>query len=265
MSDVTASSYGVFPVTARASNQALASSLNLQATLAWGAAGIGTIMMFAAVSEGWRLWTGADLALPGNLSLFVQPLLGIAVVALIMFAVRRAGLVPAEYLGLHRPRLRQVFRGIGWGFLGWLGVIVIVGTIAGVMYALGKLPSAPTSYPPLRELLGGADRLPFLISLWLLLLVAAPIVEEMLFRGFLYRGLVGPLGTVSTIVLTSVVFGLLHKYGFGWDRVVAITAFGLLLGWLRYRTGTIVVPIIAHATLNFVQACFLTVGILVMP
>src|SRR5215212_2642469 len=90
---------------------------------------------------------------------------------------------------------------------------------------------------PTSDQIANVGHLPFLISLWLLLLVVAPVAEEILFRGFLYRGLVGPLGTVSTIVLTSIVFGVLHKWGFGWDRVVAITALGLLLGWLRRRTG----------------------------
>jgi membrane protease YdiL (CAAX protease family) len=263
VSDAAITAYGSFPVYARASNQALANSLNLQMTLGWGAAGIVTIMLFAGVLEGWRVTTGANVVLPFNLGLFVQPLLGVMVVALVVVAVRRSGLAVAEYLALVWPRLRDVLRGIGWGVLAWFAVIIIILSIAGVMYALGKTPAHPNSFHTFNEI-AGVGRLPFLISLWLLLLVVAPIAEEILFRGFFYRGLIGPLGTASTIMLTSIVFGLLHKYGFGWDRVVAITALGLLLGWLRYRTGGTTVPIIAHATLNFIQACILTVGVLVM-
>jgi membrane protease YdiL (CAAX protease family) len=264
VSDVAAISYGSFPVHARSQSLASANTLNLQATLGWGAAAIATIMLFAGVLEGWRAATGAGLVLPFNLGLFVQPLLGLAVVALIVAAVQRSGLLVAEYLGLARPRLRDVLRGFGWGVLAWFAVIAIMLSIAGITYWLGKTTGQSNSFPTSGQI-AEVGHLPFLISLWILLLVVAPVAEEILFRGFLYRGLVGPLGAASTIVLTSVVFGLLHKYGFGWDRVTAITVLGLLLGWLRYRTGGTTVPMICHATVNFIQACILTVGVLVMP
>ena len=57
---------------------------------------------------------------------------------------------------------------------------------------------------------------------WIMMVVAAPVAEEILYRGFFYRGLRATrLGVAGTILVTSVAFGLLHKVGgFGWDRVV---------------------------------------------
>jgi len=254
--------YGSFRVDAR-SPQRTVNAVSLQATLGWGAAGIATIMLFAGVLEGWHLVTGANLVVPFNLSLLVQPLLGVATVALVLAAVRRSGFAVAEYLGLVRPGLKDVLRGIGWGVLAWLAVIAIMLIIAGVTYALGKTPGQSNSFPT-SDQIAEIGHLPFLLSLWLLLVVVAPVAEETLFRGFIHRGLVGPLGTASTIVLTSIVFGVLHKWGFGWDRVVAITALGMLLGRLRHRTGGTTVPMIAHATLNFIQVSLLTAGVLLM-
>jgi membrane protease YdiL (CAAX protease family) len=216
-------------------------------------------MLFVGVLEAWHAVAGSNLVLPLSLDLFVQPLLGVGTVVLIIAAVRRSGLRAAEYLGLVRPRVRDVLRGIGWGVLAWIALVMIMLAFNGM-----KAPAHPNPLPTFEELTG-VGRLPFLLSLWLSLLVAAPVAEEILFRGFLYRGLVGPLGTASTIVLTSIVFGVLHKYGFGWDKVVAITLFGFLLGWLRYRHGATTVPIVAHATLNFIQSSILTIGVLVMP
>src|SRR5215218_2052609 len=94
--------YGSFPVEPGSPQQAVANAVSLQATLGWGAAGIATIMLFAGVLEGWHLATGANLVLPFNLGLLVQPLLGVATVALVLTVVRRSGFPIAEYLGLVR-------------------------------------------------------------------------------------------------------------------------------------------------------------------
>jgi membrane protease YdiL (CAAX protease family) len=89
---------------------------------------------------------------------------------------------------------------------------------------------------------------------WLLvaLLVAAPLFEETFFRGFLFAGLqpsfIGPVGTV---VLTSVGWGLLHTQYDAFD-VATIIGFGLLLGWARLRSRSLLVPLGIHALTNLV-------------
>jgi len=66
----------------------------------------------------------------------------------------------------------------------------------------------------------------------------------------------------GAIVLTAAAFGLVHYPGFGWARVVATGCVGLLLGWVRWRTGNTGVAIVAHATMNIVGAALLTMIIL---
>src|SRR6266446_40822 len=147
-----------------------------------------------------------------------------------------------------------------------LVIALVAGIFMAVMMLLGKAPAAPASLPSVAALLGGVDKWAFLLSIWILMVIVAPVAEELLFRGFLYRGLVDTrLGSFGAVLLTSVVFGLIHKYGFGWERVVAIAFLGLLLGWLRHRTGATNVPIVAHATTNVIAASILTIGILVLP
>ena len=58
----------------------------------------------------------------------------------------------------------------------------------------------------------------------------------------------------SAYSITAPPFGLMHWPGFGWDRVVGTGCLGLLLGWLRWRTGNTGVSIVTHATINFVGA-----------
>lgn len=75
--------------------------------------------------------------------------------------------------------------------------------------------------------------------------VAAPVVEETVFRALLTLALLPTLGERWTIVVSGLVFGLAHILrGIpGADNLIA----GFLLQWAFLRSGTIVVPIVFHA------------------
>ncbi len=90
-------------------------------------------------------------------------------------------------------------------------------------------------------------------SLWLLILsfcVAAPLTEELMTRGFLYRGwqesFLRPFGA---IVLSTLVWACMHlQYdAFFLGQVFSI---GLLFGYLRYRSGSTWPTIILHGLNN---------------
>jgi membrane protease YdiL (CAAX protease family) len=72
-------------------------------------------------------------------------------------------------------------------------------------------------------------------------------VEELLFRG--------AMQPVFGIVLTSLIFGLLHV-GPGrvfWPWTLLAVAMGFLLGWLREFTGAITAPVVVHVGVNLVN------------
>ncbi|MDH3378238.1 MAG: CPBP family intramembrane metalloprotease [Gammaproteobacteria bacterium] len=87
---------------------------------------------------------------------------------------------------------------------------------------------------------------------WAALLVAAPLFEELFFRGFLIPGFassfVGPLGA---IVLSSLLWAVIH---FQYDiyGVVTVFVFGLVLGYARSATGSVLLSIGMHSFMNFV-------------
>jgi len=58
------------------------------------------------------------------------------------------------------------------------------------------------------------------------------------------------------VVVSAVIFGCAHlpDFKFAWYPVPALVLLGLLLAWLRVRTGSIWPPITAHATNNFIAA-----------
>jgi len=101
-------------------------------------------------------------------------------------------------------------------------------------------------------------------ALWLLVVafcVAAPITEELFARGFLYRGwsesFLGPFGA---IILSSLVWTGLHLQ-YNWYFLGEVFSIGLLLGYLRYRSGSTWLTIILHGLNNLgavVQTILLT-------
>jgi hypothetical protein len=59
------------------------------------------------------------------------------------------------------------------------------------------------------------------------------------------------LGVAGTIVLTSFLWAMLHLQ-YDWYGIVSVFVIGLLLGWVRHRTGSLYAPIVLHALSNLV-------------
>jgi membrane protease YdiL (CAAX protease family) len=80
--------------------------------------------------------------------------------------------------------------------------------------------------------------------------VAAPLVEEFIFRGIVWRGWrASRLGVVGTMVLTSLLWASLHVQ-YPLLIIGYIFVLGLLLGWAREKTGSLWVPVGMHALNN---------------
>src|SRR5690606_28853719 len=84
-------------------------------------------------------------------------------------------------------------------------------------------------------------------ALTIALVVIAPVVEELLFRGVLLPGLARSYGERIGLVLSALFFGLLH--GRPAEAVVAFAA-GLVLGALRLRSRSILPCIALHVGVN---------------
>ena len=86
--------------------------------------------------------------------------------------------------------------------------------------------------------------------LFVALILLAPWTEELLFRGFMYRGLAdSPLGVAGAIVLGAVLWAAIHvQYG-PFDMAV-IAVFGLFLGLARWHSRSLLAPMLLHALGN---------------
>jgi membrane protease YdiL (CAAX protease family) len=115
--------------------------------------------------------------------------------------------------------------------------------------------SALTEAPhPVVEMLVGADR----SELWLVLLLAvlvAPLVEEVFFRGVLYRHLREAsrgLGAAASVALSALGSGLLFAavHPQGWIGVPVVTAMGLGFALAREWRGSLTAAVVAHGLNN---------------
>lgn len=73
--------------------------------------------------------------------------------------------------------------------------------------------------------------------------------EELFFRGALQRELMLYLAPVPAIVITAVLFGLVHIHS-GWEFFILATLSGLLHGFIYRRTGMLSLSVLSHFLVN---------------
>ncbi|MFK7743223.1 MAG: lysostaphin resistance A-like protein [Planctomycetota bacterium] len=122
-----------------------------------------------------------------------------------------------------------------------------------VMAAIGQ-PVAPQ--PLLEQLVREGTAMP---GFWLSVLVAtlaAPVFEEIVFRGFLFTGFARlPMPMWATQAVVAVLFGLVH----GLPHALPIAVLSLVFGRLRARHGSLLPSMLAHALHNSI-----TIGLLIV-
>jgi membrane protease YdiL (CAAX protease family) len=156
------------------------------------------------------------------------------------FAARRAGWRAADYFAFARPRWRDILVAFSWLVAFWLLLPVVT----------ALFPSADQSEVVTNEYRGAMGSATELAMYWIAAVVSAPIAEEIVFRGFLFRGWAASrLGTAGALMLSSLVFALIHMQ-YNWQGMAMVFGLGFLFGLMRWRFGTIVVPILMHATWN---------------
>jgi membrane protease YdiL (CAAX protease family) len=81
----------------------------------------------------------------------------------------------------------------------------------------------------------------------LAVVVVAPIVEEIIFRGMILRGFLKHYSVRKSIFLSALLFGIVHMNP--WQFVTAFVA-GIILGWWYVKTESIITTIFGHALNN---------------
>ena len=92
--------------------------------------------------------------------------------------------------------------------------------------------------------------------------LVAPLVEETLFRGYLYPLFARSFGVVPGIVLTGVLFGMMHgaQLGWTWSLVTTLIFVGIVFTAVRARTGSVFASYLMHLGYNSMISAFAILG-----
>jgi hypothetical protein len=190
-------------------------------------------------------WRGGDLAL-----LLATPFDGITVtltilasnpvsVAILVLAIGRARGPVRDYLALVRPDRRSVVHGVVW-------LVALVAACDAALYWSGH----PLVTPFQLESYTTAAAEGWLPALWFAAVVVAPAGEEVMFRGFMYRGWARSQRHVAPAVVAISLFWAALHIQYDWTGVLQIFVIGLFLGWMRWRSGSTLLTGLLHALFN---------------
>jgi membrane protease YdiL (CAAX protease family) len=147
---------------------------------------------------------------------------------------------------------RPLFESLGWIpqpfrplHLAVLGLVLAL-----VVIVLGNVLGFPNDVDtPFDKLLNDALSR---IAIALFGVTIGPVVEELLFRGFLQPVLVSSFGVLPGILATSVIFGGMHlmQNAYLWQSGVLIALVGFVLGVVRHVSGSTRASAITHVAYN---------------
>ena len=130
--------------------------------------------------------------------------------------------------------------------LKWGALIVIanmgLGYLVSIIYALLGQSITPQNAATLMT----SDQTSPLV-IFLAIVIAAPIAEELLFRGVLFNTFRQQTKVVSAIIFSGLIFALIH---FDPSFIPQLWMMGMLLAYCYHKSETLKVPIIAHMVVN---------------
>ena len=160
-------------------------------------------------------------------------------IGVLAIAVRLARSNLSDYFALKRPAAHDLTFGIA-------ALVMLIAAGDALLYLTGRdlvtgfqLQSYTTA--------ATAGWLPAMFAAAILI---APAGEEALFRGFLFRGWArSPRSVWPAIVVISILWAMLHIQ-YDWTGMLQIFVIGLFLGWMRWRSGSLLLTFLLHALFN---------------
>ena len=189
---------------------------------------VGSVLSFLVPNDGPLGETGDDQ------STWLDILINLVITALAVNGLRKG----------HRVAWRWV--------VGWAGLNLVVGLGVPISNNTDGITDLQTNRT-------------YVVSIVITAVIAAPIVEEMVFRGVVLRGLRSRMGAVSAIVLQGVLFGCAHLdpvRGRGnLGLVMVLSGVGIAFGAGAVLLRRIGPTIVAHAIFNGVVLLIVLTGV----
>jgi membrane protease YdiL (CAAX protease family) len=184
-----------------------------------------------------------DLGLLLSLSIIGSAIAGTGLILLVINGRRGASI--ADYLGLKPFGVKAVV----------LAIVITLAYIA-VTALVNMALNRPEGTDVMVEAYASTAR-PVLF--WMALVVFGPVFEEFLFRGFLFEGFrQSRIGVIGAVIITSLVWAGFHLQ-YGLFEIASLCVMGILLGIVRYKTGSLWLPIMMHAFNNLLAVLLIAI------
>ena len=129
----------------------------------------------------------------------------------------------------------------------WLPIHLLISVVWGfVLQQFGHEPAPQEAVSLFGKALVNEDR-PLVSLLIIQTLLIAPWLEELLFRGLLFRWLLGYRSVLTSAIISGIIFGLMHD---SLASIFPITCLGVALAWLAHRSGNLLTTIFFHMFFN---------------
>jgi membrane protease YdiL (CAAX protease family) len=137
----------------------------------------------------------------------------------------------------HLPNLPAIFGGI----FAIIGIAILSSELNNILNHYFPIPTDSKIIDTLMQ--------DDLLGVFITVLLVAPIVEEMLFRGIILEGLARHYKLATAVLTSSILFALVHLPV---GVIVALNIFflALFLAWVRLESGSLLLCVICHATFN---------------
>jgi membrane protease YdiL (CAAX protease family) len=225
----------------------------LLGTIVWGAAGVCAwfAVQFAVIVAVivWRDSTAPGsvdmqkMANDGFLLAFITIVAAPAWIGVSVLAARLRGWRARDYLALVPPRRGEIVAGVAC-----LAALLVGFDLLTLLLGRDVVPGF------MREAYLSARMSGSLVLFFIAVVIVAPVSEEIAFRGFLFRGLAASrLGVSGATILTSAAWAAMHVQ-YDAFTLAQIFFIGLLLGWIRWASGSTLLTIVLHMLANL-TAC----------
>jgi CAAX protease family protein len=160
-------------------------------------------------------------------------------IGVLAIAVRIAHSDLSDYFALKWPVAHDLTFGIA-------GLVMLIAASDGLLYLSGR--DLVTAFQTQSYTTAAAAG--WLPAMFAAAILIAPAGEEAMFRGFLFRGWArSPRSAWPAIIVISILWAMLHIQ-YDWAGVLQIFVAGLFLGWMRWRSGSLVLTFLLHALFN---------------
>lgn len=182
--------------------------------------------------------------------LFAQLVSYAAMLAVIMPLLPALAQRPWRALGLRAPRPRDA----GFAIAGAVGMFLAALVTGAAEQALFHLKPEEVQVQLLR-----AARGPTIGVFVFFACIAAPFVEELVFRGFIFNALRRYMPVWIAVLLSASLFGLAHWQPGNAGAIVPLAAAGAVLAVVYHRAGSLAASMLTHALFNSVTVVLVLV------